>query len=59
VTPFDPYAYLDAVSAALDLPIPPERRDAVAANLRRLHAMADEVMAFHLPADLPAGSAPP
>jgi hypothetical protein len=59
VTPFDPYAYLDAVAAALDLPIPPERRDAVAANLMRLHAMAEEVMAFELPADPPAAPTKP
>ena len=56
MTPFDPYAYLDAVAAALELPIPSERRDAVAANLRRLHAMAEEVMAFELPADPPSGA---
>ena len=59
MTPFDPYAYLEAVAAALDLPIPAERRDAVAANLRRLHAMAEEVMAFEVPAEPPAGPAPP
>jgi hypothetical protein len=59
MTPFDPYAYLDAVAAALDLPIPAERRDAVAANLGRLHAMAAEVMAFEAPAEPPAGSTPP
>jgi len=59
MTPFDPYTYLDAVAATLDLPIPAERRDAVAANLRRLHAMAEEVMAFEAPAEPPAGSTPP
>lgn len=59
MTPFDPYAYLDAVAAALELPIPAERRDAVAANLGRLHAMAAEVMAFEVPAEPPAGSMPP
>jgi hypothetical protein len=41
---FDPYAYLDAASAALDLAIPPERREVVAANLARLHALAQEVI---------------
>ena len=46
---FDPYAYLDAVAAALDLPIPPEHRDGVAANLARLHAMAEDVLAFEIP----------
>lgn len=46
---FDPYAYLDAAAAALDLPIPAAHRDAVAANLARLHAMASEVMEFPLP----------
>lgn len=47
---FDPYAYLDAAAAALDLPVPAAYRDGVAANLARLHAMATEVMDFPLPA---------
>jgi hypothetical protein len=46
---FEPYAYLDAASAALGLSVPAERRDAVAANLARLHALAAEVIAFQLP----------
>lgn len=48
---FDPYAYMDAVARTLDLPIPPGSRDAVAANLSRLHALAQEMLAFPLPAD--------
>jgi hypothetical protein len=46
VNRFDPYAYLDAAAAAIDLPVPPESRDAVAANLMRLHALAQQVLAF-------------
>jgi hypothetical protein len=41
---FDPYAYLDAAAHAVALTIPPESRDAVAANLARLHALAREVL---------------
>ena len=41
---FDPRAYLDAAAAALDLPVPPERREAVAANLARLHALAQQLL---------------
>ena len=55
--PFDPHALIDAVAASLDLPIPPERRDEVAGNLARLHALACELIDFPLPdaddADLP------
>ncbi|MBK7473680.1 MAG: DUF4089 domain-containing protein [Betaproteobacteria bacterium] len=47
---FDPYAYLDAAAAALDLPVPAAYRDGVAANLARLHALAAEVIDFPLPA---------
>jgi hypothetical protein len=43
---FDPYAYLDEAAKAIALPIPAERRDAVAANLARLHGLAKEVLAF-------------
>jgi hypothetical protein len=50
VSAFDPFAYLDAASAALELPIPPAHREAVAANLVRLHALAWEVLDFPLPA---------
>ena len=56
---FDPYAYLEAAAAALELPIPAMYREGVAANLLRLHAMACEVIDFPLPvpADTdPAGS---
>lgn len=54
---FDPYAYLDVAAAALDLPIPAAYRDAVAANLGRLHAMAAEVIDFPLPLPAPAEAA--
>ncbi len=52
---FDPYAYLDAAAAALELPIPAKYRDSVAENLLRLHAMAREVIDFPLPADCRPG----
>jgi hypothetical protein len=51
---FDPDAYLDAAAAALELPIPPASRAAVAANLRRLHALAQEVLAFEIPEGAPS-----
>ena len=54
---FDPYAYLDAAAAALDLPVPAAYRDGVAANLARLHAMAAEVIDF--PPPVPADAARP
>ena len=43
---FDAPAYMDAMAAALALPIPPASRDAVAANLARLSEYAREVLAF-------------
>lgn len=45
---FDPREYVDAAAAAVDLAIPPDARDAVAANLARLHGLAQEVMTFNL-----------
>jgi len=42
---FDPHAYLDAAASAMSLTIPPESRDAVAANLVRLHALARDILA--------------
>jgi hypothetical protein len=48
---FDRCAYVDAVARTLALPIPPGSRDAVAANLARLHALAREVLAFPIPGD--------
>jgi hypothetical protein len=50
MTPFDANAYVDAAAAALDLPIPPGHRDAIAANLARLRALAQDVLAFEIPA---------
>ena len=55
MTTFDPQAYLDAAAAALELPIPPASRAAVAANLIRLHALAQEVLVFEIPQDVPLG----
>ena len=46
VVPFDVEAYMDAAAAALALPIPTELRHAVAANLARLHALAQEILTF-------------
>lgn len=48
---FDPHAYVDAVAPALDLPIPPQHRAAVEANLAHLHALAQEVLDFEPPRD--------
>jgi len=48
---FDAYAYLDATAAAIDLRIAVERRDAVAANLTRLEALARQILDFEPPAD--------
>lgn len=42
---------LDAMSAAIDLPVPEDSRRAVAANLARLHALAAEVIEFDLSVD--------
>jgi hypothetical protein len=42
---------MDSAAAALALPIPPERREAVAANLARLHALAEELLAWQPPPD--------
>ena len=42
-------AYIDAVSAALDLPIEPAWRDAVRANLKVTLAMGRRVEDFKLP----------
>ena len=47
--PFDPYAMLDENAAAVGLVIPAEHRAAVAANLARLHGLAQEFMYFELP----------
>ncbi|MDB5629709.1 MAG: hypothetical protein JWQ51_2049 [Tardiphaga sp.] len=50
MTPTDPLdAYIDAVSAALDLPIEAAWRDAVRANLKVTLAMGRHVEAFELP----------
>ena len=45
---FNPHAYVDAAATAIDLVVPPDARDAVAANLARLHSLAQQVMAFNL-----------
>ena len=41
-------ALLDAMAAALALPVPEDSRPAVVANLGRLQALAAEIMAFPL-----------
>lgn len=51
----DGHALLDAMAAAVDLPVPRESRDAVAANLVRLHALAAELLEHGLAPD----AAPP
>ena len=43
---FDAHTYVDVAATALALSIPPESRDAVAANLTRLSEYAREVLAF-------------
>jgi len=45
MTDFDAYAFLDAAAAAIDLPVPVDARAGVAANLARLHALAQQVLA--------------
>lgn len=52
-------ALLDAMSVAIDLPIPEDSRAAVAANLARLHALAAEVIAFGIPVDRSDADGPP
>lgn len=49
MTPDEASAYLDAVAAALSLPVPPERRDAVIAQLVRLSTLAEDVLAWQPP----------
>lgn len=50
MTPTDPLdAYIDAVSAALDLPNEPAWREAVRANLKVTLAMGRRVEEFKLP----------
>ena len=46
--PFDPFAMLDENAAVVGLVIPAEHRAAVAANLARLHGLAQEFMYFEL-----------
>jgi hypothetical protein len=48
---FDPQTYLDAAAAALELPIPATSRAAVVGNLMRMHALAQELLAFKFPED--------
>jgi len=42
---FDAYAYLDGAASAVSLTIPAQSRDAVAANLARLHTLARDILA--------------
>ena len=50
--PFDAEAYLDAAAAALGLPIAPEHRPGVLANLERIAGMARLLAEFPLPAEI-------
>ena len=51
---FDANAYAELAAAAIDLPLPEHCKPGVAANLERLAAMAESLMTFPLPDDLPA-----
>ena len=56
--PFDPFAMLDENAAAVGLVIPAEHRAAVAANLARLHGLAQEFMYFELPHEVAQDEVP-
>ena len=47
--PFDPHAWLDQSAAVMGLAVPAVRRAAVAANLARLYALAQEILDFEPP----------
>jgi hypothetical protein len=44
--PFDAERYLDAVAPAVGVPVPEHCRPGVKANLERLAAMAESLLAF-------------
>lgn len=46
---FDAHAYMQATAMALALSIPAASQATVAANLTRLHALAQEVLSFEIP----------
>ncbi|NJL01925.1 MAG: DUF4089 domain-containing protein [Spirulinaceae cyanobacterium SM2_1_0] len=46
---FSPSDYLDAAAPLLQLPIPPEARPGVIANLERLNEIAQLVLEYPLP----------
>ncbi|NJO39117.1 MAG: DUF4089 domain-containing protein [Cyanobacteria bacterium CRU_2_1] len=50
--PFDPAELVDLMSEFLDLPIAPEYRPGVIANLARTAAIAQLVMEFPIPDDI-------
>ncbi|PSN20423.1 DUF4089 domain-containing protein [filamentous cyanobacterium CCP5] len=50
--PFDVAGYVEAVSAAIGLPIPEETRDGVIDNFERIWQVARPVVEFPLPDDL-------
>jgi Protein of unknown function (DUF4089) len=53
--PFDAAAYVDQMSAFLQLPIPPELRENVIENIQQIWQIAQPVMTMSLPDDLEAG----
>ena len=55
---FDSFAMLDANAAVVGLVIPAEHRAAVAANLARLHGLAQEFMYFELPHEVAQDEVP-
>jgi hypothetical protein len=54
---FDANAYAEAASRAIDLGLPEHCKAGVAANLERLHAMADALFRFPLPLSDPRDTA--
>jgi hypothetical protein len=57
VKPFDASAYAEAAARAIDLDLPEHCKAGVAANLERLHAMADALLRFPLPLSDPRDTA--
>jgi hypothetical protein len=49
VKPFDANAFAEAAARAIDLDLPEHCKAGVAANLERLHAMAEALLRFPLP----------
>ncbi|MBW4418794.1 MAG: DUF4089 domain-containing protein [Myxacorys californica WJT36-NPBG1] len=49
-------AFVEAMSGAVDVPIPMAYRDSVVANLERIHAIAQLVLEFPPPSDIEPAS---